>query len=300
MYSDVLALPFPNVSVTVAVGGVITLTARVITSVSPVTLDVHFSGTSDAVLIIYAASVDQPISIATGSGSATALNLGLGSGNVGVQVEFSGGSTVITYLTKNLPLELASPEMAKLLETQLRIASILFWLSPLMAQALTASVARSTLNSQLGASLNIQANSLGQQLAAAALAGNGTSYAPALTLDSYKQTLDGAIDVASTFEAQYEIFTTREGEIQDQKQAWDTMLGHAQDTLNLQTSIVNEASAKWKGATDTMNSATWGIQYDQIDIGDKQLAFKLGIDAWKEKEEFQATVEILFAVVCKS
>ena len=205
----------------------------------------------------------------------------------------------MTYAKTYDPLEVSSPEMIKLVETQLRIATILFWILPTVAKALTSHAARVTFNSRMGAILNLQANALGQQLAASALSGTGTSYAPVLTLDSYKRTLNGAIDVAAAFEDQFNRFTDRKASVQDLKLAWDSMLARAQDTLTLQTSLASDASAKWLNACDTLTRAESSLTVHQFALREKQAQFEVGLDAWKRRKAVQAAFEIISAIVSK-
>lgn len=298
-YADILALQDATVAVTVADGGYVTLSARVVTASVPVNLTVNFTGKADAAFTMYAEQLDQPISIVEESGKTTPVQLGKSSPNVAVQVLFSAGSTTVTYLTGYEPLELMSNELLKLAQTQLRMASILFWLAPDVAQDLSFHVAQICAASQIGSSLNIQANALAQQLTITKMTGPGTNYAPTLTLETYEKTLAGAIDVTETFSKQYDAFTSRTAQIADQKAAWDTMLQHAADTLSVQTRLASDAHQKLTDARDALSDASLSLRNDNIELADRKMRFQLGIDAWKEQQEFEATVKILFAVFSK-
>lgn len=132
-------------------------------------------------------------------------------------------------------MSMSDKDFTNFLITQLRIASILFWINPALALALTSHVARATASSQTGALINLQSHALGQQITASALTGPNMDYAPVLlTLNTYMSVLDGAISTASAFETQYNRFTDRASAIADQKIACKAMLDLANDAVALQ------------------------------------------------------------------
>lgn len=297
-YSDVLALDTSQTT-TMPKGGVVEAYTRNITATGPVTLNVQFSGADESELIIYASSLDQPVSLKTNSGGPTTIDLGVNGKGIAVQIDWKDGNARVSYIPKYALLESSSSELQKLVQTQLRIATILFWTKSGIASDIATHVGRVAANSSTGAIFALQANALSQQIAASQIGGPNISYAPVLTLQTSHDTLMGWIDVASTFEDQYIRFTDQKSSLQIQEDAWDTMLKHAEDILSQQKSQVMEAEGKWHSANQTMNTAANSLNLHQIDLKDAQMRFKVGIENWKEHTAVEAAVSILFAIASK-
>ncbi|OBZ76539.1 hypothetical protein A0H81_03146 [Grifola frondosa] len=300
VYADVLVWPSTSrTSVILPDGGAISLFARQFTSDTPVTLEISARSQDEAKLIVYASFLDQPISFTTPTATTiTPLDLGADSLHVGAVITVANGSASVEYLTHYDVQDLdGDSQLSKLLTTQLRIASILFWLSPSLAANITTHVISATSESSACALLNMQANALAHQLSVSAIGGPSLSYAPVLTLDTYQTSLDGAIDAVAAFQTQYDRFSDRKTSLVDQKQAWGTMAAHAEDAVRMQTQMVEDAKAKWVSAGDILNAAEVGLREHQITIKEKQMYFKLGVEAWKQKKMLLAVVDILLAAV---
>lgn len=145
--------------------------------------------------------------------------------------------------------------------------------------------------------MNISANAIGQQLTAFALTGPGVTYAPVLTLDAYKRTLQGAIDTAAAYEEQYNRFSDRKTSVQDQLAAFEVMIGKAQDVLTFQSTLVNDASAKWSSACDTLIRAESSLRASQWNLKDKETTFKAELEAWRIRKSVEAAFQMILACV---
>ena len=261
------------------------------------TINVVPGGTSSSVLVIYASKLDQPVTIKSGNNPSVALNIGGTSGNVGVEASLGNGKITLDYKRAWDSLEVSAPELSLTLNTQLRIASILYWLKPAVAGAIATHVGLVTARSVQGAMLNINANSIGQQLTASVLTGPGVNYAPVLTLDAYKRTLQDAIDTAAAYEDQYNRFSDRKTSVQDQLAAFDLMIAKAQDVLTFQSTLATEASGKWSSACDTLIRADSSLRMSQLNLEDKEATFKGGLEAWKILKTVEADFQMILAVV---
>ncbi|TGO07854.1 hypothetical protein BTUL_0242g00190 [Botrytis tulipae] len=297
LYADVLAFPSPSFTITVPRFGIIKLVCRVLSASGPLTLTLNPTTGDQAAFLIYGSTFDQPVSYKIGTGPPVQLDLSPTSGNFGAQVLLKDGSATTTYLRRYVDISMSDSEFGKSLVTQLRIASILFWIKPELALSLVSHVARATASSSSGALLNLQANALGQQISASALTGPNMNHAPVLTLNTYKMVLDGAISTTSAFEAQYNRFSDRQATIADQKAAWSTMLSQANDAVNLQQTLVNNALARWDSATDILNSAEDTLRAHQLVLRDKESDFRLGIEIWQREQVINTIVNVFQAVI---
>ncbi|KAJ8059762.1 hypothetical protein OCU04_011397 [Sclerotinia nivalis] len=299
IYADVIAFPTPNTAIAIPKDGIINLICRTVTASGPLTLTLNPATADESAFIIYGSTFDQPISYKLNSSTTPAITLDLSpsSGNLGAQIDIIDGKATLTYLSRYVDLSMSDIEFGNCLITQLRIASILFWIQPSLALALTSHVARATDSSETGALLNLQAHALGQQITASVLTGPNMNYAPVLTLSLYKQVLDGAITTTSAFETQYNRFADKATAVADQKIAWKAMLDQTVDAVALQQTLVSNALARWNSATEILNSAEATLRTHQIVLQERQSEFNVGIEIWKIDQIIQTIVNVLQAVV---
>ncbi|KAL1690569.1 hypothetical protein GGG16DRAFT_125546 [Schizophyllum commune] len=302
IYTDVLALtssPGPTLRLTLPELACISLYSRVLTSDKPITLELVPSDPSqEALVVLYATYVDQPVSVSLAGQEAQVLNLGAQSGNVGVSISTTRGKITLGYIQRYSVQDLyAEGELHKLLATQLRIASTLFWNQPSVASSLAWHVVNATAYPSESTLLNVQASALQQQINVGRLCGPGVSYAPVLKLEYYKNTLATVLDTGSAFEAQYDRFTDNETSADDQLKIWDSMLQQAQNTLTMQQTLADDAKAKWTASQEILRAAQDDMRRHQLTLQDKADDFRRGIEKWKEEQIIKAIVNIFKAVV---
>ncbi|KAL1749163.1 hypothetical protein HDZ31DRAFT_28359 [Schizophyllum fasciatum] len=300
VYTDVLALsPAPTVSLSLPRFASINLFARAITSEAPVNLELSTADDEMAQLVIWATYVDQPVTVTLANKTQPAkLDLGPGSGNVGVSIIAYKGQLTVSYMKEYDVQDVdADGDLAKLLATQLRIASVLFWIQPLVAFAMTWHVVRTTHLSYSCASLNVQASAIQQQIRAAWLAGPGTTYAPVLKLDYYKGAMITVLDAGAAFQQQYDRFVDRGATVDDQLKVWDSMLVQAENTVTMQQRLATDAKAKWVTAQQILRTAKDDMRRHQITLANKEAAFKAGLQTWQREQIVKAVFDIFMAVV---
>ncbi|KAL1753976.1 hypothetical protein FB107DRAFT_263818, partial [Schizophyllum commune] len=302
VYSDVLALspsPGPTLRLTLPKLACVSVYARVLTSDQPITVELSpIDPTEEALVVLYATYVDQPVSVSVAGQAAQALNLGAQSGNVGVSISTTNGQITLTYIKRySVPDLYAEGELHKLLATQLRIASTLFWTQPSVASALAWHVVNATAYPSESTLLNVQASALQQQINVGRLCGPDVSYAPVLKLDYYKNTLATVLDAGSDFEAQYDRFADNATSADDQLKIWDSMLKQAQNTLTMQQTLADDAKAKWTASQQILLSAQSDMRHHQLTLQEKAEDFRRGIEKWKEEQIIKAIVSIFKAVV---
>ncbi|KAL1668395.1 hypothetical protein GGF50DRAFT_46686 [Schizophyllum commune] len=299
VYTDVLALSStPTVHLPLPRLASITIFARVLTSEAPVNIQLTTASDDAAQVVIWTTYADQPLTVSLGNGSPQPLDLGVKSGNVGVSLTASGGSLTIEYFQAYFVQDLdPDGDLAKVLATQLRIASVLFWGQPSVASLLALHVVRTTLNSYGGSALlNIQASAILQQIRASQFAGPGTSYAPVLKLDFYKNSMVTILTAGAAFQQQYDRFTDNKATVDDQLKAWDSMLVQAQSTLAMQQQLANDARAKWVSAQQIFTTAKHDMRIHQWTVDAKASAFRAGVASWRRQKEFEAVADILLAI----
>ncbi|KAI5892077.1 uncharacterized protein SCHCODRAFT_02625241 [Schizophyllum commune H4-8] len=302
IYSDVLALspsPGPTLRLTLPKLACVSVYARVVTSDQPITLELSPSDpTEEALVVLYATYVDQPVSVSVAGQEAQTLNLGALSGNVGVAISTTNGQITVTYMQRySVPDLYTDGELHKLLSTQLRIASTLFWTQPSVASALAWHVVNATAYPSESTLLNVQASALQQQINVGRLCGPGVSYAPVLKLEYYKNTLATVLDAGSDFEAQYDRFTDNETSVDDQLKIWDSMLEQAQNTITMQQTLANDAKLKWTASQQILLAAQTDLRHHQDTLEQKAEVFRRGIEKWKEEQIMKAVFNIFKAIV---
>ncbi|WEW55974.1 hypothetical protein PRK78_001409 [Emydomyces testavorans] len=299
VFADVLVFSGEETVIKIPDCGVFMLYTRVITASSPIRLVLKPETKSDCVVMIYASVLDQPVSYTYKLHDPVNVALGSGSQNVGIALEMEHGKIKESYMSSYNDLDGHPKEFAENLRTQLRIASVFFWRQPAIAISLTSHVACATSQTESESLLNAQSLALGQQLAAQALTGPNMSYAPVLPVTSYMATLSDAIATASAFEEQYHRFQDRKLALEDRMAAWGTMLDHAEGATDMHRSLRQSAYEKYQNACDIVLNSNQQFRLDQITLDDKKLAFKIGIDEWKEKMKLEAAFKILTAIISK-
>lgn len=185
------------------------------------------------------------------------------------------------------------------LQTQLRIASSLFWQNTSIAVSICSHVATVTASMTQFPLVNAQAVALGQQLAAQAMTGPDTSYAPVLVIDEYMETMEKALDAASAFETQYNRFQDKEQTTQDQVAVWEVMLQQEINEKNMRVGIRDAAHDRYNDASKTASNCKLQLEADNGELRRAQVAFELGLAKWVYEQRMKAVFKILGAIVGK-
>lgn len=295
VFSDVLAFTEQETIISPYKNGIIQIMCRVLTADAPV--NIVIPSDASGAISIYAAIVDQPITVATGDDKLT-LDLGPESENVGVALGFSKGKLDYEY-EKKYPTS-RSDDLKASLNTLLRIALVQFWKNTSIAISLCSYVATMTTNKEDYNLLNTQAVALGQQLAGQAMAGPSMSYAPVLVLNRYKETTQNALNAATAFELQFERFQDKRESLENQILAWDTMLSQAKNESNMRINIRNMALEKYKSSRITAKSCETQFEEYNFDLEMRRIQFENGFAKWQDEQQLKAVFQILMAAACKS
>ncbi|KHN97469.1 uncharacterized protein MAM_04484 [Metarhizium album ARSEF 1941] len=290
VFTDVLALTGRQTVISPHKNGVIQVTARVVTADAPATLAIP-SDASGAISI-YAAILDQPVTVTTGSESLE-LDLGPESEYAGVSIAFDNGKMDHEY-EKKYPRS-TSDDLKASLNTQLRISLVQFWKNTSIAVSLCSYVAAMTTDQGSFSLLNTQAVAIGQQLAGQVAAGPDMSYAPALVLDRYKESTQQALNAATAFETQFERFQDKKESVEIHKQAWDTMLAQARNENAMRVNLRNLALEKYKSTRETAVSCQTQFEDNNFALEILRIRFENGLQKWKDEQELKAVFQILMA-----
>lgn len=179
IYSDIIAFTEQETVVSAPNDSTIFLVARVFTAAKPINLKVDPG--KNCMFWIYADILDQQITVSAGDSEPIALELGPEFKNLGVLLTISPDSISPVY--KDVHEFDKAEDFQSSLETQLRIALVLFWSNISIAISLCAYVAKAAARPPAYPQINTQAVALGQQLAAQAMTGPNMGYAPVLLLD---------------------------------------------------------------------------------------------------------------------
>lgn len=299
IYTDVLAFEPPETILSPTADSMFVIAARVLTANAPVILKVHPASRTGCVIRIYASILDQPVTIQSPDPSKSVrLELGPETNHVGAVVTVETDSISVVYYQQyfDSPDEIFQATLA----TQLRVAQALFWQKPSIAISLCAHGATATARPALYPALNAQAVSLGQQLAAQAMTGPDTTYAPALNISQYRQTVEDSIDALEAFETQYERFQDQKSSVEDQKAAWQAMLQQAINQQALREQARNSASAKYSDACATRDSCLDRVTASQDELDAAREAFQKGLLAWEQQAVFKGVFGILGGIIRES
>ncbi|KAG6003410.1 hypothetical protein E4U21_002043 [Claviceps maximensis] len=298
IYTDVLAFDSPEAIISFTEDSMLVIATRVLTADAPVTLRIHPSAFKGCVIRIYASILDQPVTVQSPDASQSVqLELGAGTNYVGAAITVETDSISISYYEQYFdgPDEIFEATLA----TQLRVAQALFWQQPAIAMSLCAHVAIGTARPALSRyqALNAQAVSLGQQLAAQAMTGPDTTYAPALTIREYRQTVEDAISALEAFETQYERFHDEKANTEDRKAAWQAMLQHAINQQNLRGKARDFAWDKYSDACTTRDTCHDLVSASRGELQSAQQAFQAGLLAWEEQAVFKGVFGLLSGIL---
>lgn len=268
--------------------------ARVLTADAPV--NIVFPSSASGAISIYAAVLDQPVTVSTADQSVT-IDLGPESANAGVALSFSKGKLECEYWKKGRVIK--SSSLKSSLETQLRIALVQFWINSSIAISLCSWIAKMTANEEFYGLLNTQAVALGQQLAGQAISGPNMSYAPVLVHGRYKESMQQALAAATAFEHQFERFQDKKESLEKQIQAWDNMISQIKNVKSLRANLKKMASDKYDSASETVKACEKEFEADNAELKSLQKQFDDGIKKWKHKQEEEAAFEILGIIAGK-
>ncbi|KAG6037555.1 hypothetical protein E4U41_004926 [Claviceps citrina] len=293
VFTDVLAFTAAETVISPHKNGIIQITARVLTASAPVKIVIPRDASGG--ISIYAAILDQTVTITTGSDSLM-LDIGPESKHVGLSIYFSNGTLQHAYEDK-YPAS-RSDELRASLNTQLRIALVQFWKNTSVAISQCAYVAKMTTDQDQEdrfSLLNTQAVALGQQLAGQAMAGPDMSYAPVLVLSRYKESTQQALNAATAFQTQFDRFQDKRESAENQKLAWDTMLAQARNEGSMREGLRDLALAKYSSARDTAGSCEAQFRDDDFALQLLRIRFENGVQKWKDEQQLQAVLQILMA-----
>ena len=298
MVADVLAFN-PNTVIDLTDRTSIVLQARVLTASDSVHITINPDPEDGHIIILYWASQDVKFTYSIKNGKPQPLDL-LGTENVGVKLIFKAGSStpltkwITDYEFRNSDRETRS------LDTQMRIASILFWNNPNIALSLTSYVAQVTALNPRRITQNLQAISLGQQLAIQMLIGSTGNYIPALNMDKCKEDLQGLLDTAQNFQQQLDLVRNRGISIKDQLKAWDAMANRSKEQVEKLTYYLRESQEKYKETQDIVDTSLKTFEANQNELKTLEKQFSDGIDKWRKKQTIHAIADILGAVIGKN
>ncbi|KAG5982019.1 hypothetical protein E4U55_002409 [Claviceps digitariae] len=290
VFADVLAFSTEESNISPHRSGTIQITARVITARAPV--KVVIPETAFGAISIYAAILDQPVTVTSGNDSVR-LNLGPESEYVGVSISFHNGTLEYEY-EKKYP-ESKSDELKASLNTQLRIALVQFWKNISIAISQCSYVAKMTTNQSYFNLLNTQAIALGQQLAGQAMAGPNMSYAPVLVLDRYKESTQAALNAATAFRIQFERFQDKKESLENQVKSWDAMLAQAKNESNMRVNLRNLALDKYNSVRETVKGCETQFEDNDFALKLLRVRFETGLQTWQDAQQLRAAFEILIA-----
>ncbi|GFF56043.1 hypothetical protein IFM58399_10222 [Aspergillus lentulus] len=174
-----------------------------------------------------------------------------------------------------------SPWLKDCLHTQLRIATIVFWDSPAMAQSLLTHVTLATLPTPSEGQTNLQAINLRHQLSAQALIGPSGNYVPVLTLGTYMKTQQQLLQTARDFKDQYCRFQDQQTSIDDRLKIWDAMGQSAAHAANMRADFRQQVMTRYKQVVTVVQGCLSEFQNDQSKLKELQTAFSDGIKKWK-------------------
>lgn len=301
-FADVIALGMQT-EIDLSKSKLTMLAARVLTADSDVNLEFIPVESQECAMSIYAAILDRPLSYSVkGTNYKGVLDwkpkLGDTKTYVGVRIIFHSGSKEpkIEYLEKYVDA-LPQAQLLQSMKTQIRVASVLFWTKPAIATSLARYLASATAKLENQGMLNLQAVTLGQQLAAQAIVGPNMSYAPVLRAGEYEKVVSSLISTAKLFEHEYERFQDKDEQMEKRLQAWDTMTGHVKDVEQMRKSFTKAAYDKYRQAADVASKLTAQFEADEQTLKDANDVFQKGLKKWTEQQKFKAAYKIISAIL---
>lgn len=303
IFTDVLAFKEEKTVIKLPVSGSLSIYSRLLTTPGKTHLELATQPNKDGAVLIYASEIEGEITYSLSS-SATVykVELGLGSKHVSVRLAVKAGKVEAVYHDAYEAVADYHEYFQQLLDTQLRIVSVLFWSKPGISFSLVSHVAKASAQSKKGSGglVNMQAVSLGQQLTAQAMTGPNMNFFPVLQVGSYQETLQMAINAADAVEKQYQRFQDKSQSVDDRRQAGEQMLTHLEGKSELNSTLVETALAKYEAAAKAVRSTQATFEQDRFVLENASRDLKRGIEKWKESTRLHAAFSIITAIICKS
>ncbi|KAI9370331.1 hypothetical protein BJX61DRAFT_549033 [Aspergillus egyptiacus] len=300
IFTDVLAFKEEKTVIRLPAWGHVSIYSRLLTTAGKTHLELSPQPEEDGAVLIYASEIEGEITYSLpGSATVSKVELGLGSKHVAVTLAVRAGKVEAFYKDAYEAVEDYHEYFQQLLDTQLRIASVLFWSQPDISFSLASHVAKASVQSTKGPGglVNMQAVSLGQQLTAQAMTGPNMNFFPVLQVGSYEETLDMAISAADAFEKQYQRFQDKSQSVDDRRQAAEQMLAYAKGKSELSNTLVETALAKYDAAAKAVRSTQATFEQDRFVLENASRDLERGIERWKESTRLQAAFSIITAII---
>ncbi|OJJ34646.1 hypothetical protein ASPWEDRAFT_27350 [Aspergillus wentii DTO 134E9] len=300
IFTDVLAFKEEKTVIKLPASGSLSIYSRLLTTSGKAHLELAPQPNKDGAVLIYASEIEGEITYSlSGSATVSQVELGVGSRHVAITLAVGAGKVEAFYQDAYEAVEDYHEYFQQLLETQLRIASVLFWSKPGFSFSLASHVAKASVQSTEGSGglVNMQAVALGQQLTAQAMTGPNMNFFPVLQVGSYQETLQMAIDAADAFEKQYQRFQDKSQSVDDRRQAGEQMLAHAKGKSELSNTLVETALAKYDAAAKAVRSTQATFEQDRFVLENASRDLERGIEKWKESTRLQAAFSIITAII---
>ncbi|KAK2599073.1 hypothetical protein QQS21_005479 [Conoideocrella luteorostrata] len=294
IYTDILALNEPEIQMSADELTDLEINARVITADQPVHLNMSTRGAKKCVMVMYAAVLDQRISVSIEGDQRTELELGVDSGHLQAEIKFDEGQLEVSYSDRHG--DDRTPAYQAFLDTELRVALAVCWSSPAVAISICSFVAKSAATAGSHALSQAQAVSLGQQLAAHAMTGPDSYFAPTLTFDDFVVTLESQRQAAKSFQQQYEAFQAAQDRVDDAKAAGETLLATVQHEQSTRLDLQSQTLGKYQAAAATVDACDKLLGDDDEELRHAKDRFETGLDEWIRRQTFLAICTILGAV----
>lgn len=297
--ADVVSIGYSEVTLPLKASGTFSVYTRVVTSNGPVNIKLQPETHHLVAFVLYASTLNHPISVSCGDRTHHNLLLGPDSGHVGMTVTVEKGEIKGSHETSYSELAGYPSMFRDNLRSQLRIAASIAWNEPAIAYDLAYHVVTATSDTSECADLNAPALSLVQQLAGRVLSGANTSYAPSLPIEAFFGTLQSAIAATDGFQQQYDRFCDAESGLEDKIAASKAMLRHARISVAGQSTLGDEDVGRFTAACQVLADCQEGFFDDQKALEAASDRFQKGIKAWKKKMEKRALFAVFGAIVGK-
>lgn len=249
-------------------GGSIFIVGRAFSAEAQRTLRIRV-GFNTARIIVYATEMQQDLNIAfmdTKGNILIMYKMEVGSDRVGMAYTYRAKASALTgekagsskepldFLEDNIQDE---PLLERLLQTQLRIASLTMFSYPAIARSMLLFICRITHKSRIAAVTHLEASTILSQLEA----NYGHGYdknvyvVPSVTMTIYEGTISALLDAAKGYADQYARFVDKNENQDDRQAAAQLMVQQNMDAMKAQVQLLSQTQKTWEDSQSAMRTA---------------------------------------------
>lgn len=294
VYADVVKLP-DSLEWNQTIGSLVIIARRIEASPkAQVILD--YTKKKSAELLLYAKEITGSLQVNAVVSKDNPIRFPISSlDSIGVKIYFRDGAPMQKPLL-NLPTPSTTEgsDFHLLLISEFLYATVMIDEHPDEAELLLLWIRFCSSFSDVFSNLLVQSSSLLVMLQTRT---SGAQFVPVLSPHVYTDTASAYVTAAHEYERQYERFIDLESDLDSRIDAATLMLADSTDKMKFDKQLILQCENNLRIARKAANDALKRFNLQKSEVQNAAFNFKLGLERWKEQQEWKATWSIITSVL---